>query len=453
MAFNARDGFNGRGWCRMRRIVVTMIAAGALVVLAGAAWACSPQAKVFLSPKSGHPGMGVEVQGRHFNDGEVSLYWSGDKGGDRQHLKDVDAPNGNFDTEITVPASAERGETYYVTGVWTNTTMTQTYEAKDSFWVERETDSGGEPQRGNDGDSSQTLSGGDQSNDDSPDGSQQSNASDGSGTNQGDSGANQDSNDTAADRSGSQDNSTQSQRSGSPSGSTMQGSTSVGSASNEPTANQSTSSEPTGTESVSPEQGDQQASAQPDPSQASASEPADQSNTDRGTQSVGPEQAAEPRPAAPRSVEPQPEPQPAEQQQPAGQSASESGSQEVAPEPALGGDDASAQDSAAEPAPDEADEAVEAADQQRTDDTAPAQAPSPRTSSGDLWSGVAAGDGPSLSGGADGATHPGQSGPGGQLVAGLALLGGGMFLLLAGGSVAALRRQRVRAHVETTRSH
>lgn len=125
-------------------------------------------------------------------------------------------------------------------------------------------------------------------------------------------------------------------------------------------------------------------------------------------------------------------------------------------------------DTAPEPAPTSAEESAESApsvdtsgpvtlgpDQFDRGSTGakPEAAPSERSATGDLWSGVTPSEAPSLTPepGYDSAAEAGQTGPG-QFAVGLALFGAGLTVLLAGAGVPALRRRRAVAHARATRS-
>lgn len=135
---------------------------------------------------------------------------------------------------------------------------------------------------------------------------------------------------------------------------------------------------------------------------------------------------ADPAPAEAAPAQPGPEPAPA----PAEESAEREGSVETSGPVSLGPDQVA-----------------------RGNAAAPEAAPSERSAGGDLWSGVAPSESPSLTpeAGYDSAAEAGQTGPG-QFAVGLALFGAGLTVLLAGAGVPALRRRRALAQARATRS-
>lgn len=143
---------------------------------------------------------------------------------------------------------------------------------------------------------------------------------------------------------------------------------------------------------------------------------------------------AQPAPAEATPTEPEPSEATPAEPEPSDQSAADDTSVETSGPVSLGPDQVN-RGSASEP---------EAAASEET--------PSTRSATGDLWSGVAPSDAPSLTPGSgyDVAADADQSGPG-QLAVGLALLGAGLTVLLVGAGVPALRR-RVPARARSSRS-
>lgn len=220
-----------------------------------------------------------------------------------------------------------------------------------------------------------------------------------------------------------------------------------------------------GGEQPEPEPEPAPVNAEPEPEPAQEPEPAPESSNEAPHPDPAPANAdAAPAPA-PHPPAPHPAPEPSAAQAPAPEPAPQPADASEAPvaqpeappqeggaEPAEG---AAAEEAAAtEPSVDPADEA--GSEEASEPDFVPrpqeyVESPSPRSATGDLWSGVAPSDAPSLTPepGYDAAADAARQTPG-QLAAGLALLGAG-FMLLAGAAIPALRR-RVPARARATRS-
>lgn len=76
-------------------------AVGALVLVAGAAWACTSSASLSASPSYGPPGTRVTVTGSSFTNGEIEIRWNGLAG-----TRLAVAPGPNFSVLVTIPSAA-----------------------------------------------------------------------------------------------------------------------------------------------------------------------------------------------------------------------------------------------------------------------------------------------------------------------------------------------------------
>ena len=94
---------------RQRRISVLAILAVVSLGMSAAAmaWACSPQAYIFLSSTGGHAGQRMTVNGHGFIDGPVQIRWNGAYGALVGTTRGPD-----FSTTIRVPANAAPGIAY-----------------------------------------------------------------------------------------------------------------------------------------------------------------------------------------------------------------------------------------------------------------------------------------------------------------------------------------------------
>lgn len=400
------DGGEG-GLTTMRRVMLAVC--GILAMLVGGAslaWACSPQAEVYLYPTEGRPGDTILVEGRRFNEGTVQIYWTNDAG-ERTHLTSAQGPS--FKQEVQVPASASP-DVYYVTGVWSHDGTT--YDSTKSFVVQGETSSTSDSGSEEGGEGSMTLSGGDSSSDTSGD---------------------------TTDSQTSQDtDSTESQSSDTSDGQTEDSSGTQSSPADGTTSEDSPSS-PDSTD------GSQTTSDSPATSQDTSQDPQPASGTEAGA-----EQGSRPADGSANTRE-----------QPAGTAGSSPPDSAPAPAQPADSEAQPAAATAAEPAEagseDSAQVAGQAAGERQV--TAPvvayrppseaqpaAQAPAPsaRGASADLWSGFEMRDEPAslASRLTDGPMVEGPGAPSSSLTGALALIGTGLLALFATAGTAALRRRR-----------
>lgn len=217
-----------------------------------------------------------------------------------------------------------------------------------------------------------------------------------------------------------------------------------------------------GGEQPEPEPEPAPVNAEPEPEPAQEPEPAPEPSNEAAHPDPAPANAEVAPAPAPHPPAPHPAPQPPAAQAPAPEpapqepvAASDGPAAQEAPAEERGPEPAPAEEAAAnEPSIDAADEA--GSEGASEPDFVPrpqeyVESPSPRSATGDLWSGVAPSDAPSLTPepGYEAAADAARQTPG-QLAAGLALLGAG-FVLLAGAAIPALRR-RVPARARATRS-
>lgn len=452
---------------RKRSLLFPLFAAVGVVLATGAvAWACTSDSWIRIDPTSGIPGATVQVDGGSFVNGQVHLYW--DSVTSSSHLKSVDTDQvsegeespgaSGFSTTVTIPEDAQPGEHAIVARSDPDDEGTR-YNSAEAFEVV-EDDSPSEPSE-------------DGSNDASGDSSPQS------------------SGDPSPETSGDSSEETSSSPSQSTSGTTSQeasgqtGQESSGEAS-QPNAIPPSQRQPerprdpaqaddTGT---SPDGAAQTPDADADPGAGepatSGSDPAaDQGEPetpsqapDRQTVGEAPSRQEDPNRQTvgdDSTPAPSPEPAPSVAQTPDDEAGSAAAAtpdaSEQSAEPPVTDDSVGAgEEQDRQPA--EAEEPV-AADSERTagfsvpeamrigPDGSTAQTPSTGSASGDLWSGLQAGDTPSLTPDAAVDDESANEGMSGALTAGVAMLALGSILLLGGVGATAARRRRQPATAAT----
>lgn len=366
-------------------VAVTAALAGTfLLALGGLAWACTPQASIWLDPDSGRAGSEAVVHGRDFHKGPVEIRW-----GDLTGPVIGRAMGPRFATAVTVPTDADP-DTYTVMGLAVGTS----YRASAAFTVRaaETAPSGSSSDGGPDstdepsGSNSTTTDGGEGSST-SGDGSTSATVSGGSG-----------------DGDGSSD----------------------GSTTTTTTPEQESSQ---GQEATSPEQGSRQTDQAGQTTQTTADTGAGQPAPDTSSSEAA---ATDDQPAGPTTTSQQ-----TDDAAPAGASSSgqEQGSS-AASDPAATSEDAARSRVAAETLTRPARQAQPGA--------GPATAPH-RAAASDLWSGFSA-DGPraSLAPALGDQAVPGTGTSPQPLTAGLVLLGAGLLILTGGFGTAAARRRRLR---------
>lgn len=98
----SKRNLRGEGTVNRRRAALTLAAVATLLV-GGAtlAWACTSQASITISPRSGAPGSGVTVNGQDFTPGSVEIRWNSRTGPVLGYTTGA-----SFSTRVTIPADA-----------------------------------------------------------------------------------------------------------------------------------------------------------------------------------------------------------------------------------------------------------------------------------------------------------------------------------------------------------
>lgn len=412
---------------------------GLLLGGASLAWACTPNAYIFVSPNHGPAGSQTTVEGGEWvkND-QVEIRW----GEDGEVLTTVTATSddptderGNFTVSVTIPEDAAKGEELIVAEGVIDGYSQAKYEVVSP---------GEQPSNQNDPGTNSTQGGPNGNEDSDPDGTQQTST----GPNNDDQSDSAGDTSTGAEQSNENNSNSTSQTDGS-------GNNSQATSGGQSGADRTGGSEPVAMPSGSgaaDASGSDDTAAQDTRSAQPNEEPAPSPATDQGRQPVGGEQ---PRPEQQAPASPSPTDQTADDRAPAPDGPTPTSSRQApeASEPAGDNRDRGGPETAAEqpdPAEESEGDAAATGEAGRPDTNARdrAQTPSARSGSDDLWSGFATGEQPSLTPGTDSPAGAGQPGGAGQQLLVAAGLFGAGLLLLTTGSAVAIRRKRApaRAH-------